>query len=260
MDFISIVWPRECISMVSENAFTERYQKWCKRMGYNFSRTKAANIYIKSLSHIVTLPKNSSTKLLSQTAAKELTAMNELVAIVRGEMTRLAKELPEYETVHAMYGMGNTTAAQLIAEIGDIRNFPRGSSLIGFAGVDPAAADSGKNVGNSKPATKRGSPQLRKTLFQIMTTYLRLTPQDEPVYQFLDQKRSEGKPYYVYMTSRYEQVPAHPLRPCEGMRGRSGYACREQRNRQIICFWHLSADEPCCSPVALLYLFYSSPD
>lgn len=112
--------------MVSENAFTERYQKWCKRMGYNFSRTKAANIYIKSLSHIVTLPKNSSTKLLSQTAAKELTAMNELVAIVRGEMTRLAKELPEYETVHAMYGMGNTTAAQLIAEIGDIRNFPRG--------------------------------------------------------------------------------------------------------------------------------------
>ena len=34
-----------------------------------------------------------------------------------------------------------------------------------------------------------------------MTIYLRLAPQDEPVYQFLDKKRSEGKPYYVYMTA-----------------------------------------------------------
>ena len=34
-----------------------------------------------------------------------------------------------------------------------------------------------------------------------MTTYLRLAPADEAVYQFLDKKRSEGKPYYVYMTA-----------------------------------------------------------
>ena len=127
--------------------------------------------------------------------------MNELIAVVRGEMTRLAKELPEYETVHAMYGMGDTTAAQLMAEIGDIRNFPRRSALVGFAGVDPAVDDSGKNVGNSKPATKHGSPHLRKTLFQIVSTYLRLAPQDEPVFQFIDKKRSEGKPYHVYMTA-----------------------------------------------------------
>lgn len=201
VDFVTTFWHCECISTVSENAFTERYQKWCRRMGYNFSLTKAADIYTESLGHIVTLPKNNNTKLLIQTAAKELTAMNELIAVVRGEMTRLARELPEYETVRALYGVGDTTAAQLIAEIGDIRNFPRRSSLVGFAGVDPAINDSGKSVGNSMAATKRGSPHLRKTLFQIMTIYLRLAPQDEPVYQFLDKKRSEGKPYYVYMTA-----------------------------------------------------------
>lgn len=149
-------------------------------------RQLANQSHFKSLGHIVTLSKNNNTKLLIQTAAKELTAMNELIAVVRGEMTRLAKELPEYETVHSMYGVGDTTAAQLIAEIGDIRNFPRRSSLVGFAGVDPAVDDSGKNVGNSKSTTKCGSPHLRKTLFQIMTIYLRLAPQDEPVYQFLN--------------------------------------------------------------------------
>ena len=26
-------------------------------------------------------------------------------------------------------------------------------------------------------------------------------PSDDPVYAFLDKKRSEGKPYYVYMTA-----------------------------------------------------------
>ena len=51
------------------------------------------------------------------------------------------------------------------------------------------------------PSSKRGSPYLRKTLFVIMSILLQLQPQDDPVYQFLDKKRSEGKKYYVYMTA-----------------------------------------------------------
>ena len=42
---------------------------------------------------------------------------------------------------------------------------------------------------------------LRKTLFVIMTILLQNQPQDDPVYQFLDKKRSEGKKYHVYMTA-----------------------------------------------------------
>jgi len=201
VDFITTFWHCECISQVSEKSFVERYQKWCKRMGYNFSAAKASGIYSDSLEHIVTLPKNNNTKLLIQTAAKELTAMNELLAAVRVEMIRLAKELPEFETVHAIYGVGEITAAQLMAEIGDIRNYPRRSSLVGFAGIDPEVNQSGKMNSQSNPSTKRGSPHLRKTLFQIMTVYLQLKPADEAVYQFLDKKRAEGKPYYVYMTA-----------------------------------------------------------
>lgn len=32
-----------------------------------------------------------------------------------------------------------------------------------------------------------------------MSAYLENSPPDEPVYQFMDRKRSEGKPYRVYM-------------------------------------------------------------
>lgn len=123
------------------------------------------------------------------------------LAALRAEMTRLAKQLPEYDTVHAMYGVGETTAAQLMAEIGDVRRFPRRSSIIGFAGVDPGIDESGKHSAKSVPTTKRGSPHLQKTLYQIACTYLRKAPTNEPVYLFLDKKRSEGKPYFVYMTA-----------------------------------------------------------
>ncbi len=33
----------------------------------------------------------------------------------------------------------------------------------------------------------------------VIETYLKRKPADEPVYQFLDKKRSEGKFYKVYM-------------------------------------------------------------
>lgn len=201
VDFVTTFWHCECVSQISETAFTERYRKWCKRKGYHFSGKKASDLYIDSLGHITTLPKNSNTKLLITTAAKELASAKATLAVMRLEMDRLARQLPEYDTVKAMYGVGEMTAPQLMAEIGDVRRFPRRSSIVGFAGVDPAVDDSGKHISKSNPTTKRGSPHLRKTLYQVVCAYLRQAPVDEPVYQFLDKKRAEGKPYFVYMTA-----------------------------------------------------------
>ena len=47
--------------------------------------------------------------------------------------------------------------------------------------------------------SKVGASSLRRTLFLIMSVYLKNSPLDEPVYQFMDRKRAEGKPYRVYM-------------------------------------------------------------
>lgn len=85
------------------------------------------------------------------------------LAALRAEMTRLAKQLSEYDTVHAMYGVGETTAAQLMAEIGDVRHFPHRSSIVGFAGVDPGVDESGKYSAKSVPTTKRSSSHLSKS-------------------------------------------------------------------------------------------------
>ena len=50
-------------------------------------------------------------------------------------------------------------------------------------------------------SSKRGSPNLRKTLFQVMECLIKTKPPEDPVYQFMAKKRAEGKPYYVYMTA-----------------------------------------------------------
>ena len=74
VDFVTTFWHCDCVCGMSEKAFSERYQKWCKRHGYYFSQTKAAEVYAASAGHFTTLPKNDNTKLLITSAAAELTA------------------------------------------------------------------------------------------------------------------------------------------------------------------------------------------
>jgi transposase len=116
-------------------------------------------------------------------------------------MRRVAEQLPEYSVVMAMYGVGPSLGPQLMAEIGDVRRFKHRGSLTAFAGVEPIPRQSGRYERQSNPASKRGSAYLRKALFVVMTVLLKNAPLDDPIYRFLDKKRSEGKPYYVYMTA-----------------------------------------------------------
>ena len=209
VDFTYTFWHVDCVRKVSLKAFTERYRKWCKRHGYNFNTDKAAEVYALAMSAVVLVSKNETTKVLVQQAAAQLTSISRSVETYRAEMNRLASTLPEYPIVMAQYGVGTSFGPQLMAEIGDVRRFARKQSLVAFAGVDPAPNDSGDKTSRSNKTTKRGSPYLRKTLFCLMSTILQKSPVDDPIYQFLDKKRSEGKPYYVYMTAGANKFLRH---------------------------------------------------
>ena len=115
-------------------------------------------------------------------------------------MNELASALPEYDTVMAMCGVGKALGPQLIAEIGDISRFTHREAITAFAGVDPGVDESGKHISKSNRSSKCGSARLRRTLFLVMSVLLQTKP-DDAVYHFLDRKRSEGKPYNVYMTA-----------------------------------------------------------
>jgi len=86
-----------------------------------------------------------------------------------------------------------------MAEIGDVRRFHSKKALVAFAGIDAPPYQSGQFNIQSRSISKRGSSSLRRTLFILMSVFLQNSPLDEPVYQFMDKKRAEGKPYKVYM-------------------------------------------------------------
>ncbi len=201
VDFVYTYWHVDCVRSKSLDAFTEHYQNWCKRKGYNFSAAKATAIYQLSSDMIAVFPKDDGTKLLVRQAVAMLNTASETVESLRVKMDETASTLPEYPVVMAMNGVGPTLGPQLMAEIGDVTRFTHRGALTAFAGVDPGKDESGQHVRKSVPTTKKGSPYLRKTLFQIMDGLIKRSPVDDPVYAFMDKKRTQGKPYYVYMTA-----------------------------------------------------------
>lgn len=200
VDFVITFWHCKCISSQSQKAFVERYRKWCKRVGYNFNETKAEDVYIDALGHPCVVPMNDTTKLLITQAASQINTISETIETLATEMKNLASSLPEYPVVIEFRGVGEILAPQLIAEIGDVFRYFKKSSLVCFAGLEPVENQSGKFKG-IETISKQGSPHLRKTLFQVMDCLLKHKPVNDPIYQFLDRKRSEGKHYRSYMSA-----------------------------------------------------------
>jgi len=201
IDFVIEFWHSDCVSSLSLAKFTEKYRNFCKKNRYCFSEFHVAKIHAISRENVTTLQKDDFTKMLVADAAKQVLAISIRVEKLRAEMIKLAKQTPEFPAVINLYGVGETIAAKLIAEIQDPRRFADKTALVAYAGVDPGKDDSGKKVAKSGRISRTGDALLRKAVFQSVECHLLKSPADEPVYQFLDKKRSEGKKFYVYMTA-----------------------------------------------------------
>jgi transposase len=202
VDFLDEFPHAECVSKLSLAKFTEHYKKWCKK--HRYYAVNGDGIYAHAKSCVPSLSWNSDTKLLVQTAIAQVNQVAGTAAVYQKRMVELAKSLPEYEIVDSLYGCGDSTGPQLMAEIGDVRRFSANKgykSLVAFAGLAPGDSQSGTFDAASVPIEKRGSTYLRRALFCAVQTYLLQSPEDEPVYKMLDRKRSEGKVYLVFMTA-----------------------------------------------------------
>ena len=201
VDFVASYWHCECVSELSEKDFVSQYKEWCEQHGYRFFKDKALKIYSFANECCSSLPRNETTKLLLEQAITQLRTASTAVVSLRQEMQSLASSLPEYPAVMNMYGVGSRLGPQLIAEIGDVRRFHSKKALVAFAGLDAPPCQSGQMDVWHRRISKRGSPPLRRALFLVMTIYLKNAPSDEPIYQFMEKKRSEGKSYKVYMVA-----------------------------------------------------------
>ena len=199
VDFVAVFRHCDCVRRLSERVFITRYQRWCVKHGYQFSLDKAKKIHAFALNCVPVSPDSEPVKVLIDTAVSQLRTNLVSLAAVRAQMQSLASSLPEYPVVMSMFGAGPSLGPQLMAEIGDVRRFHSKKALVAFAGIDAPPCQSGQVNISSRSISKRGSPALRRTLFLVMNVINMCSPAEEPVYQYMAKKRSEGKKYQVYM-------------------------------------------------------------
>lgn len=206
-DFAEVYWHRDLILKYSEKKFTERYEKWAHKKGYRINADEARQLYALAQNGIPTLNADETTHMVISGAISLLRDANASLFTILNRMRELAKQLPEYETVMAMSGVGETLGPRLIAEIGDPRRFRDAKALIAYAGIDAPPYQSGQFTGTNRHISKRGSKVLRKIGFELMTTinvHQRFY-QDDPVCIYFLKKRAEGKHYRVAMFAAYNK-------------------------------------------------------
>jgi len=194
-DFVERFWHYDLITSMSCEEFIEAYNEWARQKKYHQSESKAAQVYELASNGIPTLPSSlPSTKMLVLEAIKTLRTIDSSLYTILSRMKELAKSLPEYSTVRAMGGVGDTLAPKLIAEIGDVRKMHSAKALVAFAGIDPPPHESGQFVGTKRQITKKGSSTLRKVGYEVMRVLKsHKAPKDSAVYEYIVKKENEGK-------------------------------------------------------------------
>lgn len=91
-------------------------------------------------------------------------------------------------------GIGSVNGATILGEIGDIKRFSNPSKLVAYAGIDASISQSGEFESTSNHMTKRGSPYLRRALFQ---SALRAEFCDPVFSDYYQKKIAEGKHHLV---------------------------------------------------------------
>ena len=137
MDFVLKFPHADSVAKLSLSVFKTKYQSWCKKERYKYNESKAEKIHSYARTLVCTLPMTEAVKKMITESAKLLNSTLEALANLHNDMDSIASQLPEYETVKSLFGVGKVLCSQLIAEIGDVTKLKSGKSLVALAGIDP---------------------------------------------------------------------------------------------------------------------------
>lgn len=115
---------------------------------------------------------------------------------VKQAIVKLARQTPYFNIINSIYGIGETSTAQIIAELGDINRFENIKQLNAFCGLDPTIIQSGKSINYHGPISKRGNRNARKILFITCCSIIRasvLHNMDNEILLYYRKKQAENK-------------------------------------------------------------------
>jgi transposase len=173
--FFSSVYGKASLALLSQYGTADEI--------YNLHLTKLTNIMskaskgrfkkqrckaLKELAKTSIGDNNQSKSLEIRQAVQRLNLFNSQIEEIIKKIEEIVKQFNS--PIFSIPGIGLITGASILAEIGDINNFSSSSKLLAFAGCDPSVFQSGTYEAVKSRITKRGSPYLRKALYQIALT------------------------------------------------------------------------------------------
>lgn len=125
----------------------------------------------------------------------QLKALIEQISFIEKQVKETEAEISDImgklgSPIATITGIGNVTGAAILSEIGDISKFDSPRKLVAFAGLDATVTQSGEFEAAHNVMSKRGSPYLRKAIFQ---SALIASFKDPVLSAYYQKKKAEGK-------------------------------------------------------------------
>lgn len=163
----------------------------CKKQRGRKTKLNATFIYTLAEKSIGTA--DELTQEVIKFHVQKLTFLKQKLSQIDEKFIKNIKEQfpDEVDILQSIDGIGETTSAHFMAEVGNINRFQNYKKLIAFAGSDPTIKESGLSSRNGK-ISKRGTPRLRRIGFIMATCVIRANKIFNEYYQA---KREQGFPY-----------------------------------------------------------------
>jgi transposase len=136
-----------------------------------------------------TLPAQDVAASIVAELAREVLALKGRVDVLDRDLEERFSARPEAPILASFPGMGPILGAEFLVAVGDISAFGSADRLAAYAGLVPAAHDSGKRVGNHRKG-RGGNKVLKRVFYQSAFSSMRAVPESRAYY---DRKRAEGK-------------------------------------------------------------------
>jgi transposase len=137
----------------------------------------------------VTLPAEEVAARIVAQLAEEILSLKDRIDTLDEELEQRFFALPEARVLASLPGMGPILGAEFLVAVGVLSAFASADQLAAYAGLVPAAHDSGKRVGNHR-RMRGGNKVLKRVFYQSAFASLRSAPESRAFY---DRKRREGK-------------------------------------------------------------------
>ena len=167
----------------------KRIATYLRNRGVKGSNNVAHKALGAARSQNVTLPAQEVGAAIVAELAEDILGLKDRLQSIDEEIGQRFFARREARFLISLPGMGPILGAEFLVAVGEISAFESADRLAAYAGLVPAARDSGKRVGNNR-RMRGGNKVLKRVFYQSAFASLRSAPESRVFY---DRKRAEGK-------------------------------------------------------------------